>query len=239
MDATTSVQLSEGLIHHLLNDLGNTGSWIAVISIFLLPYVSTAVNWVMALSDRPFRKNKEYIDKLADALEENQETLASDLEGVYEILAGIDHKLKNFISGNDCLAITRKFFAGSLFEKISARSMYFFRKNREAEVKLPALKKQFAKEGKNFWSDLISNLNKINTPIRIGDWLNEKYYNRFFGKTGVMEKIIEITFEKNGIDIGFRYENIKATFDYFTNEIIDGLTIELDKLGKLRNGEQG
>jgi len=239
MDATSTTQLSEGLIHHLLNDLGNTGSWIAVISIFLLPYVSTAVNWVMALSDRPFKKNKEYIDKLAEALEENQETLAADLEGVYEILAGIDHKLKNFISGEDCLVITRRFFTGSMFEKISARSMYFYRKNREAQVKSISLRKQFIKEAKNFWSDIVNALNKINTPIRIGDWLDEKYYTKFLGKSGIMDKIIEMTFEKDGIDAAFRYDNIKATFDYFTNEVIDGLTAELDKIGKLKNGEQG
>ena len=193
----------------------------------------------MALSDRPFRKNKEYIDKLAEALEENQETLATDLEGVYEILAGIDHKLKNFISGDDCLVITRRFFTGSMFEKLAARSMYFFRKNKEAEVKVVSLKKQFIKETKNFWSDIVNSLNKINTPIRIGDWLEEKHKNKFFGKNGVMEKIIETTFEKEGIDAAFRYENVKATFDFFTNEIIESLTIELDKLGKLRNGEQG
>lgn len=239
MDPTSTTQLSEGLIHHLLNDLGNTGSWIAVVSIFLLPYISTAVNWVMALSDRPFKKNKEYIDKLTAALEENQETLAEDLEGVYEILAGIDHKLKNFISGEDCLIITRRFFAGSLFEKISARSMYFYKKNKEAKVSTISLKRQMVKETKNFWSDIVSSLNRINAPINIGEWLDEKYYSKFFSKSGVLDKIIEMTFDKEGQDPAFRYENIKATFDYFSNEIVDGLALELDKLGKLKSGEQG
>lgn len=238
MDVTTTTQISESLIQRLLNDLGNPGSWIVIISIFLLPYATTIINWIVTLRDRPSKRDKEYIDKIANALEENQETMASDLENAYEILAGIDHKIKNFISGEDCLIITKKFFNGSMFEALAARSMYFSKQHKEAKLNSLTLKRQFSKEMKNTWSELINNLNKINTPIKIGDFIDNKFYSRFFAKNGVMDKIIDITFETNtNAEPAFRYENIKATFDYFSNEIVDALTVELDKIGKLKNGE--
>jgi hypothetical protein len=237
----------EGLLIAIFNKLGVAGSMVTLLSIMFGPYIFQLVKFfvVKKLDWKKKTEVEKCIEGLIKAVDsrilqivDNQEIIMDTLRASVHLAQAIEYKLKNIISEKDSVNMLRLFFNGSLYSNLIEKGMLLaLRIDQSASCKdglRQVLIDQFKLEIMNVWNDFLTTLDGFDTPIRMGLFVKEHYFESFFREdTGLLDKMVNIIVDVTK-DRVLRRDQVKALFNQFASEVLTALTDNFKKYETVR-----
>jgi hypothetical protein len=230
-------------ITSLISLVQSIGVLPSILTILTLSLIITGTQLIVFFIKRKetkdaLNKSKEdiriIIEKLTDKVDiiiEGQSFIMSSIEDIAEAIVIINDKFRNNISKSNIVIILKKFIEGYLFSEVIERVRYYIElcKNKDSYEE-EELKKQLHLELTNLFDDFIISLNELNTSIDLVKIISKSHYEEII--SDFFSDIIEAGCNKSWTTV-FKYDKIKASFQYISTKIINTVSCEYEKK---RNG---
>lgn len=229
-------------ILEIIKEVGPAWTILLITILLGIPIIGTTIasflqrKQLSKLLDSSHKNFNKIIEQLTERIEiviEDQTIIMSSIENITEAIVVINSKVQRNISQPNATLIVKKFIEGYFLVEVMEKTMTAMRTLKDNPDQEEVLKNQLKLEIKNIWNFLLSSMDELITPIKLGKLIKNEHENKITKKGGFTDDIVETTFDLD-MDTSFKYKKIKSYFYTLSIEISD--TVK-EGYKKIRNGE--